>query len=108
MKKQTPQEEIARLKEALNKAKNEIKNLNRSLKYNKEVKQTLKTELKQTKTDLATEQKKTLNRKRLSDEQHRVNLERKIREKFSDDVSQSVLSVLLSSFTSESSADSEA
>ena len=107
MKKQTPEEKIARLKEALNKSKTENKKLRKALKYNKEVKQTLKSELKQTKASLATEQKKTLIRKKLSDEQHRTNLERKIKERLPGVDSQSVLSVLLSNFISESSADSE-
>jgi len=107
MKKQTPEEKMARLEEALNQTKSELKKYKQRDKYNKEVKSTLKSELKQAKADLATEVKKTLNRKRLSDEQHRVNLERKIKERLPGVDSQSVLSVLLSNFISESSADSE-
>lgn len=107
MKKQTPEEQIARLKEALSQTRSELKKYKQRDKYNKDVKSALKSELKQTKANLATEQKKTLNRKKLSDTQHRANLERKIKERFPDEETQSVLLELASSFTSESGADSE-
>ncbi len=107
MKKQTPEEKIARLKEALNKLKTENKNLRRALKYNQEVKQALKSDLKQTKASLATEPKIALIRKKLSDEQCRTNIERKIKERLPGVDSQGVLSVLLSNIMPESSVDSE-
>lgn len=107
MKKQTLEEKIARLEEALNQTKSELKKYKQRDKYNKDVKSVLKAENKQLKSDLATEVKKTLNRKRLSDLQHSANLERKIKERFPDEETQSVLLELASSFTSESGADSE-
>jgi len=105
MKNQNPQEEIARLKEALNQTKSELKKYKQRDKYNKETKSALKSENKQLKTGLDAEVKKNSILKKLSDKQRRANLERKIKERLPDVDSQSVLSVLLSSYTSESNAD---
>lgn len=107
MKKQTPEETIARLKEALKQKNSEIKKLKQTVKYHKQTKSDLKTENKQLKSDLETEEKKTSLRRKLSDKQRKEKLERRIKEKFPDVNSQSVLSELLSSYISKSAADSE-
>ena len=107
MKKQTPEETIARLEEALKQKNSEIKKLRQTVKYHKQTKGTLKTENKQLKSDLEAEVKKTSLRRKLSDKQLKENLERRIRERFPDVNSQSVLSELLSNYMSESAADSE-
>lgn len=106
MKKQTPEEQIASLKEAQNKLKLEIKNLKQAVKYHKEGKSVLKAEVKHLKTDLAEEVKKTSKTRKRLRELQSANLERRIKERFPDEETQNVLLELASSFTSESDADS--
>lgn len=107
MKKQTPEEQIARLIEAQNKLKLEVKNLKQAVKYHKEGKSILKAENKQLKSDLAEEVKKTSRTRMCLSEQQSANLERRIKERFPDEETQNVLLELASSFTSESNADFE-
>ena len=101
MKKQTPEEKIARLKEALKQKNSELKKYKQRDKYNKQVKKQLKAELK-------AEVKKTSNKRKHSSELPKTNLEQRIKERFSDVDTQNVLLELASNFISESSADSEA
>lgn len=100
MKKQTPEEKIARLKEALKQKNSELKKYKQRDKYNKQAKKQLKAKLK-------TEEKTSNKRKHLS-ELPKTNLEQRIKERFSDVDTQNVLLELASNFISESSADSEA
>ena len=101
MKKQTPEEKIARLKEALKQKNSELKKYKQRDKYNKQVKKQLKAELK-------AEVKKTSNKRKCLSELPKTNLEQRIKERFSDVDTQNVLLELASNFISESSADSEA
>ena len=107
MKKLTPEEQIAKLREELQQKNYEIKKLKQQVKYNKSVKSEVKTEKKQLQADIECERKKTSIVKRLSDKQHKENLKRRIRERFSEEDSQIVLSELASNFMLELDADSE-
>ncbi len=101
MKKQTPEEKIARLKEALKQKNSELKKYKQRDKYNKQVKKQLKAELKE-------EVKKTSNKREHLSKLPKTNLEQRIKERFTDVDTQNVLLELASNFTSESSVDSEA
>ena len=107
MKKQTKDEQIARLKEKLKQKNYENKKLKQTIKYNKTVKAELKSENKQLKQDVECERKKTSIARKLSSKQHRENLQKRIRERFSEEDSQIVSSELASNFMSELNADSE-
>lgn len=100
MKKLTIEEKYARLKEALKQKNSELKKYKQRDKYNKKVKKQLKAKVK-------TEEKKTSNKRKHLSELPKTNLEQRIKERFSDVDTQSVLLELASNFTSESSADFE-
>lgn len=102
MKKQTPEEKIARLKEALKQKNSELKKYKQRDKYNKQAsKETAKSKTQN-------RGKKTSNKRKHLSELPKTNLEQRIKERFSDVDTQNVLLELASNFISESSADSEA
>lgn len=97
MKKQTPEEKIARLKEALKQKNSELKKYKQRDKYNETAK-----------SKTQNRGKKTSNKRKHLSELPKTNLEQRIKERFSDVDTQNVLLELASNFISESSADSEA
>lgn len=107
MKKSNKTAREIRLEEEVKQLKAENKKIREREKYAKESKAELKAKLKRVTAERDAEVKKTPDLRKSSNQQHRQNLERKIRERFPEETARSVLSELASNFMSGPEPDSE-